>query len=691
MMSTQISQQHLTRDACIYIRQSSMTQVCLNQESTRRQYDLKHKALGLGWDPERIRILDRDLGQSGAHAVDRADFKVLVSDVAMGRVGAIFALEASRFARSNLDWLRLLELCAITNTLVVDEDGCYNPADFNDGLVLGLKGTFAQAELHIIRARLLGGKLKKASRGELRFYLPVGLVYDEVGRTVLDPDQEVQGAVRMVFDLFEREGSAYAVTQRFRELGLRFPRRSWGGVWDGRLIWGRLTYSRLTRLLINPAYAGAYVFGRQQSYKAVGPDGEIKQRTRFVRPEDGKVFLVNHHQGYITWEQFLANRKKLSENRTWTEDRMLPGPVREGLCLLQGILICSVCGRRMSSRYTGNGGIYPMYGCNWEGHKPGKRCCLTVSAGPLDRAISDRLVSAITPVTIELALKALESLEERDKEVAAQWWRRIERARYEADLAERRYEAVDPANRLVAVTLEQRWNEAMQRLHELEAEIAEFERQKLRAVTPEQKQRIRQLATEFPKLWQAETTTPRDRKRLLRLMIRDITITKVLENQKLHMDVRWQGGATERLTIDLPRKRQDAIRYPAPFIARIRTLATTLEDQQIADLLTDEGLVSSTGKPFTVQIIQATRYTYRIPGPPLPPGAFTVRQLAERYGITQNGVLYWIKAGIIHARPCQRHGRPHIVEITDEIDQALRARATKSSKSTYSSTLKNEV
>jgi DNA invertase Pin-like site-specific DNA recombinase len=277
MTNSKINQTHLTRQACIYIRQSTPGQVRFNPESTERQYNLMDKALAFGWNQEQIRVLDGDLGQSAVS--NRGDFKILVGDVALGQVGAIFCLEASRLARSNQDWHRLLELCAITNTLVVDEDGCYNPAEFNDSLVLGMKGAFAQAELHIIRARLHGGKLNKAAKGELHFPLPVGLVF-EGDKIVLDPDQEVQGAVCMIFSSFQQTGSAFGVVRRFRELGLRFPRRSYGGAWDGKLIWRPLNHSRVTSILVNPSYAGAYVFGRYQSAKEIGPAGEITVRSR---------------------------------------------------------------------------------------------------------------------------------------------------------------------------------------------------------------------------------------------------------------------------------------------------------------------------------------------------------------------------------------------------------------------------
>ena len=552
MLNAKIADHHLMRKACIYIRQSTMAQVRFNQESTERQYNLADQAKSLGWTPEQIRILDGDLAQSGQQTTRRDDFKTLVSDVAMGQVGAIFSLESSRLARSSKDWHRLLELCAITKTLVFDGDGCYDPADFNDSLVLGMKGTFAQAELHIIRARLHGGKLNKAQKGELRFPLPVGLVFDG-DKIVLDPDQEVQGAVRAVFDLFEQESTAYGVVQRFHQRGLLFPRRSYGGVWNGKLTWGRLTHSRLLGVLANPSYAGAYVFGRYQSCKQIGSAGEIYTRSRPMPEDQWRVVIADHHPGYITWEQFLTNRRRLAANRTNNE--VFAGPAREGLCLLQGLLFCGICGHRLTVRYTGNRGLYPIYECNWrhrEAPPPTHRMCLP--AEPLDNAISERLLTAVTPLTIKLALAALTNLEQRDKLISVQWHRRIERARYEADLAERRYEESDPSNRLVASTLEKRWNDAMQRVLELKAELAHFERQTMRSVTPEQKQQILQLGRDFPRLWKAPTTSARDRKHIIRLLIRDITVVKDPQQPKLLLLAGWSDGNNQgSAAAELPR------------------------------------------------------------------------------------------------------------------------------------------
>jgi len=669
MLNTKIADHHLARHACIYIRQSTPAQVRFNQESTERQYNLADQAKALGWTPEQIRILDGDLGQSGQLTTKRDDFKTLVSDVAMGQVGAIFSLESSRLARSNKDWHRLLELCAVTKTLVFDGDGCYDPSDFNDSLVLGMKGTFAQAELHIIRARLHGAKLNRAQKGELRFPLPVGLVFDG-DKIVLDPDQEVQGAVRAVFTLFEQENSAYAVVQRFHQLGLLFPRRSYGGVWDGKLIWGRLTHSRVIGVLANPSYAGTYVFGRYQSCKKIGPAGEICTQLRQMPQDQWRVVIPNHHPGYITWDQFLANRSRLAANRTNSE--VLAGPAREGLCLLQGVLLCGICGRRLTTRYTGNGGLYPSYDCNSRSRDaPPLRHCMSLPAKPLDDAIAERLLTAVTPLTIKLALEALNNLEARDKAISAQWHRRIERARYDADLAERRYEEADPSNRLVASTLEKRWNDAMQRMIELEAEIADFERQAMRSLTSEQKQQILQLGKDFPRLWKAPTTSASDRKRMLRLLISDITVVKGPDPKLLRLQIRWQGGATETIEVHQRPNRADAVRYPEAFVAKIRALAERHADKEIAVRLNAEGLTSSTGKSFTASMISWIRFKYRIPGPSRLPGTLTVNEVRAKYGVSMHVVYYWIARGIVAATQRETN-TPYAITINDNVDRRLR-------------------
>ena len=450
-MMSKVQSHHLQKPAYIYVRQSTMGQVRHHHESTERQYGLRNRAVEMMWAPERIRILDQDLGQSGAQTTTREDFKTLVADVSLGRVGAIFALEASRLARSNLEWHRLIEICGLTRTLVVDEDGCYDPADFNDALLLGLKATIAHAELHVIRARLQGGKLHKAQKGELRFPLPIGLCYADEGRIVLDPDQEVQCAVRLVFDVFRQTDSAYAVVHYFGRQQLRFPKRAYGGAWDGRLIWGRLNHGRVLDILKNPSYAGAYVFGRHQSTKEVSSAGDVRMRTRRVPLDGWLVRIQNHHAGYVSWPEYERNQQLLENNRTNAEHMLLSGAAREGLALLQGLLLCGRCGRRLTVRYKGNGGIYATYECNARRREGvATSSCMSLRCDLLDTAVSARVLSVLQPAQIEVAVEALRQLEHRDTAMSGQWRMRLERAEYEAQLAQRRYEEVDPSNRLVA-------------------------------------------------------------------------------------------------------------------------------------------------------------------------------------------------------------------------------------------------
>jgi hypothetical protein len=388
-------------------------------------------------------------------------------------------------------------------------------------------------------------------------------------------------------------------------------------------------------------------------------------------PQDQwRVVIPDHHPGYITWDQFLANRTRLAANRTNSE--VLSGPAREGLCLLQGVLLCGICGRRLSTRYTGNGGLYPSYDCNSRSRDASPFLhCMSLPAKPLDDAIAARLLTAVTPLTIKLALEALTNLEARDKAISAQWHRRIERARYDADLAERRYEEADPSNRLVASTLEKRWNDAMQRMIELDAEVADFERRAMRSLTPEQKQQILQLGKDFPRLWKAPTTSARDRKRMLRLLIRDITVVKGVEPKLLHLQICWQGGATETIDVHRQRNRNEVIRYPDTFVAKIRTMAEKYDDEEIVLRLNGEGLTSSTGKPFTVSIVRWIRFKHRISGPSLPTGTLTVGQVRERYGVSLWVVHYWIERGVVSAVQ-RKPNAPYAVTIDNAADRRLR-------------------
>jgi len=680
-MNPKISEQQQSKPAYIYVRQSTLAQVRHHQESTERQYALRQKALELGWSEPSIRTLDRDLGISGAHTTGRTDFKTLVADVSMGQVGAVFALEASRLARSNADWHRLLELCALTRTLVIDEDGSYDPADFNDGLLLGLKGTMAQAELHFIRARLLGGKLNKAQKGELRFPLPVGLCHDENGHIVPDSDEEVRGAVSLVFRLFRETGSAFAVVQNFVKRALRFPKRAYGGAWNGKLVWGRLTHARVLCILKNPSYAGVYVFGRYQYHQKISTTGEIQKKMRAVPMPDWRVQLKQHHEGYISWEEFLENGQRLEKNRTNGEETMLSGPAREGLALLQGLLLCGNCGHAITVRYTGNGGIYPTYLCNRRHLEAlATKDCMSFRCDLLDAAVSEEVLKALRPAELQLALAALQELEARDQGILRQWQMRLERAEYEVALAERRYQEVDPSNRLVANTLERRWNETLLHLQDLKKQAAECQRQEARVFTPEQKAKVLALARDFPRLWHAPSTQAKDRKRMLRLLIKDITVNKLIEQRQLSVHIRWHGGACTDLLVQLPPKAADRFRYPSAEVDRIRELARRLTKAEIADQLNREGRRTPKGLSFTAKAIHWICWRYEIPPAQLKKKEeLTVLQVAEQFGVGIGVVHYWIKHHIIQTRRLNERAA-YWITLNAEDEQKLREWVRNSSR-----------
>jgi len=680
-MISKIQPQHQQKKAYVYLRQSTMGQVRHHQESTERQYALADKAKQLGWPQVMIQVLDGDLGISGAQSYNREDFKTLVADVSMRKVGAVFALEASRLSRSNTDWHRLIELCALTRTLIVDEDGCYDPTDFNDRLLLGLKATMSQAELHFIHVRLQGGKLNKAKKGLLLLPLPIGLCYDDEGNTIFDPDKEVRSVVKLIFSLFQEHGSAYEVVRKFASLNLKFPKRAYGGVWNGKLIWGYLTDTRVLNILHNPSYAGAYVFGRYRSTKNILPNGQIQTKIIKMPISEWTVKILDHHEGYITWEQFCHNEVILSKNQTNKEENLLSQAAREGKALLQGLLLCSKCGRRLTVRYTGHGGIYPTYECNHLKREglTGK-ACMSVRADELDRAISKRILEVIEPEQIKIALKAIEELKMRNNLINKQWDMKIERAEYEAQLAQRRYEQVDPENRLVASTLESRWNEALIKVEQIKKEFSQFQQKKPLTVSKEQKEKVFALAKDLPGLWNSPTTKEKDKKRILRLLIKDITVEKFSEVNQASMHIRWQGGACEDIRVNLPQRVYDKWRYSPNIVERVKALAPALSGSQIAERLNKEGLRSAKGKPFNKSIVDWIRYKYDIPSAKLKRSEeFTVKQVAEKFGVSQHVVYYWIESKFLNARRIHNNA-PYWITLDSEKEKELCQKILESTK-----------
>src|SRR6478672_10439091 len=489
---------HLARTAYLYVRQSTLRQVLTNTESAARQYAVRQKAIALGWQAEAIVTIDTDQGQSGATAADRDGFQRLVAEVSMGRAGIVLGLEVSRLARNNADWHRLLQICAMSATLICDEDGLYDPTDFNDRLLLGLKGTMSEAELHFIRARLVGGQRSKARRGELRMGLPVGLAYDPAGNVVLDPDTGVQQAIRHVFSLFARTGSARAVVQQFNADGLLFPVRVRTGARKGELAWMPLQHWRVLRTLHNPRYAGAFAYGRRRERLAANG-----KKTFDTLPREQWIALIrNAHPGYISWDQYETNQRLLLANATAHGDDRAAGPAREGTALLQGLAICGRCGRQMSVRYHTRRGIeVPDYQCMRQCIDDGTPRCQTVPGAAVDEAVGKLLLDTLTPLALEVALTVQAELDTRAAQADTLRRQHVERARHRADLARRRYLAVDPDNRLVADSLEADWNDALRALQTTREDYERASAAAAAALTDELKDRIRALATDFPALW----------------------------------------------------------------------------------------------------------------------------------------------------------------------------------------------
>ena len=566
--STTVTADHLRRLAFLYVRQSSLQQVQDHQESTARQYALKRRALALGWPAERVVVIDDDLGLSAASAAERTGFQRIVADVGLGRVGLVMGLEVSRLARNSSDWHRLLEICALSETLILDEDGLYDPAHFNDRLLLGLKGTVSEAELHVLRARLVGGQLNKARRGELWMRAPLGMVYDAGGKLMLDPDEQVQGAVRLVFDTFARTGSAGAVVRYFQKQQIAWPRRVHKGPRPGALVFGELEHDRVLSILHNPRYAGAYVYGRtrQRKLRLAGQAGY-----RRLPRDEWKVFLPDAHPGYITWEQFEANQEALHASaQSIGADRRRSAP-REGVALLQGLVICGRCGRRMTVRYiVSRGRPEPLYRCQRRGIQRAEPVCQSLPGAAIDRAVSELVIETVTPASIDVAVEVFEELRSRAAELDRAKRAQIARLREDAELAQRQFLLVRPENRLVADNLERHWNEALQRLAAAEEAYAGADKTRTPPVTPDMKERVAALVADLPRVWNDPRTPARDRKRMLRLLIEDVTL---LRDDVVRVSIRWRAArpagssapcrSQRRICVVLlPRSSSRSVRWP---------------------------------------------------------------------------------------------------------------------------------
>lgn len=646
---SKVTADHLKRDAYLYIRQSTLRQVADHGESTQRQYALQQRAVAAGWPVERIRIIDCDLGKSGSSATSRQGFQELVSDVALGKAGIVMGLEVSRLARNSADWHRLIELCALTATLILDEDGVYDPAGFNDRLLLGLKGTMSEAELHILKARMRGGQLSKARRGELRMTPPVGLVHRPDGTIDLDPDAEVQAAVRLVFDTFERTGSALRTVRYFLEQGILFPRRLRKGPNKGELRWAPPRHARILQLLHNPRYAGAFVYGRTRVRHR--PDGGGTQIR--VPRDQWQVVMPGMHPGYIDWQRFEANQRRLTDNaRAFGNDRR-SGPVREGPALLQGRVLCGLCGERMGVRYAQeHGRMVPIYICQETLVRRGGQVCQTVPGKVVDPAVAGLLVELMTPMTVEVTLAVQRELEDRAAETDALRRQHVERMRYNAEAARRRYMKVDPDNRLVADALEADWNEAL-RLHAEAAEDDERRRQdQVTSLDAEMQSRLLSLAEQFPRIWNDPRIDIRERKRIVRLLIDDVTLIKA---DTITVHVRLSGGAARTLVLDRPLPIAKIRKFKPELVAEVDRLLDRYCDREIAAILNQRGHRTWEGKAFNLKKIAHIRGAYNLPSRYdrlRRRGMLTTREVADRFAVSEKAIHDWGRKGLI--KQCYR-------------------------------------
>jgi len=663
-----ITASHMSRQAIVYLRQSSAAQVEHNRESTDRQYALATKAHDLGWPDDRIIVIDEDLGLSGSGAVARSGFARLTAEVALGHVGLVLGLEVSRLARNNADWHRLIDLAGLSDTLIGDADGLYHPALFNDRLLLGLKGTMSEAELHVLRARLNGGIRNKAARGELRRGLPVGFVWgDAEGEVRFHPDEAVVTAIRNAFARFAETGSARRVWLWFRSEGLSFPLQMHQ---DVDIRWVDASYTAIHHVLTNPVYAGAYVYGKTRMETTLDASGARRKRIRHLPRSEWQVLIPEHHPGFIDWQTYEANLARIAQN-TRPGPHKVGGAVREGSALLQGLASCGHCGRRLRTHYRGRNSS-SGYHCSGKILVEGRGVyCLNVGGIQIDEAITRSFIAALEPAKLAATLAAAERLE-ADREITLKQWRLgVERASYEASRAERRYRAVDPENRLVARGLEREWEQSLSALERARAELVRREQERPRILSQEERDRLLSLGPDLASVWHAATTTPRDRKELLRTLIEEVIIKIERDSAAAHLTLRWKGGALIEIDLVLPRSRPATIRTDEDTIALVRRLALHYPDSVIAGILNRQGRITAHGHRFQAGRVGNLRRHWDIPCFELKTDAddgelLTIKKAAIVLGVAPSTIHRLLNDGIIVGEQ-PTPGAPWRIRLTDDL------------------------
>jgi DNA invertase Pin-like site-specific DNA recombinase len=677
-MSAKIASSQLSRRAVVYLRQSTLKQVFEHGESTARQYALQERAAELGWNTDQIDIIDEDLGQSGSGTEHRGGFLRLAEAVAHGRVGAVFALEVSRLSRSSADWHRLLDLCALADTVICDGQAVFAPGDHNDRLVLGMKGTMSEAELYWMKLRLHGGRLNKARRGDLHFHAPAGYEWDADSlRFVQSPDERVRAGITQIFELFRLLGAATAVVRHCQAKQLLLPCRLRG---NGPIHWKTPCLALVLHVLHNPIYAGAYAYGRTQE-RAGLVGGQVRRRVKKdVALANWAVCLRERHPGYITWEQFMANQGKLQDNRTTNAGQGAP---KCGHALLQGLAMCGRCGHRMHASYpSGRHGHYQCQASNFTG-----RDCFSVSATEIDKAVERMFLEAMQPDEIDLSLAVTLQAERQAGELDKQWRLRLEQAQYGARLAERRYMAVDPDNRVVARTLERDWEEKLRHIAEIEQDYERARHQEKVVLSAEDRRQILALARDLPAVWRSTTTTDTDRKTLLRLAISEVVLHPIdVPQRQTRLVVQWHGGAVTE--VQVPRQHSTMAQTTPVEALRIilQGVRDGTRDWQLADMLNEAGILTGRLKPWTVLAVQRVRYAEglnrvyksRRLTDQRADGMLSVHGVAARIGVAPSMVRMWRTQGLITAVEGGGTGKDLWFELTPEVEQELRTRASRS-------------
>jgi DNA invertase Pin-like site-specific DNA recombinase/transposase len=664
-----ITPSHLQRNAYIYIRQSTDHQVRENIESQQRQYELVDIARQHNWNDDAIVVIDDDLGRSASSTTGRNGFAKLVADVALGKAGIIFGLEVSRLARNNRDWYQLLDLCSLSATLIADTDGIYDPSSFNDRLLLGLKGTMSEAELHMLKNRMLQGLYHKAKKGELRFNLPAGYQFDHEGHIIKSLDEQVVHIIELVFKKFAEIGTVNGVTTYLVEQNLLFPRKS---SFEKKIRWIRPYVKAVHDTLINPLYAGAYVFGRTKVVKELDQNGNQRSRQVTQSMEDWDVIIHDHHPAYISWEDYLSIREQIRKNAPAPKSQASSVP-REGSALLQGLVRCGKCGRSMHVNYHGQGAVsYPYYICNMAHRNFVQSYCQSIGGRRIDHLVAQSFLEAVSPASLKVHLHALKQVREQEEMALEQHTLQLERAQYEANRIFRQFDAVEPENRLVARTLERQWNEALKQVQEIEAHIKDQRKAFQHQLSKVEEHKIKDLARDLPTLW--STASDKARKRLLRAAIQEVQLLK--DDRDVTVKILWIGGALTQHTVHLPKVRSKRA-TPLDEVEMVRQLAQRFSDDQIARILIRQGRKTPTGLSYNSYKVANLRRTYGIPRYRKPkeehPKSYTAEQAAKILDVSTPTIHNWLNSGFIRGQQLAG-GAPWEIFLTDEDINRLTAK-----------------